>query len=104
MAIGSVRYNQASPYSRTGLVEANFLDLLEYKPLPVQADDIYKLIGVTYQYRPDLLSYDLYNTVDYWWAFIMRNRDIIRDPIWDFTADKQIYIPKLSTIQRSLGG
>jgi hypothetical protein len=103
MVTGPVRYKQSSPYYKTGLIENKFLDVLEYRAIDSEADDIYRMIGNTYQYRPDLMSYDLYKTVDYWWVFMMRNRDIIIDPIWDFTADKQIYIPKISTIQRAIG-
>ena len=96
-------YKKTSPYYKTGLIDGKFLDLLNYRHIPAQADDIYKQIGATYQHRPDLLSYDLYGTVDYWWVFIIRNRDLLIDPVWDFTADKKIYIPKLETIRQSLG-
>ena len=41
--------------------------------------------------------------IDFWYVFMLRNRDIIIDPIWDFTEDKKIYIPKLSTILQALG-
>lgn len=102
MAI-STSYKNSSPYSNTQYLDGKFLDLLTYKVLPAQSDDIYKQIGNTWQYRPDLMSYDLYQTVDYWWVFMVRNRDVIIDPIWDFTADKMIYIPKLQTIVTTLG-
>ena len=103
MALTSAVYKNSSPYSNTQYLDGKFLDLLTYKGLPAQADDIYKQIGNTWQYRPDLMSYDLYQTVDYWWVFMVRNKDVIDDPIWDFTADKMIYIPKLQTIVTTLG-
>jgi len=103
MAIGNAVYKSTSPYFNTGLLDNKFLDLLVYRSIPPQPDDIYKPIGATYQYRPDLLSFDLYGKVDYWWVFMMRNRDIIRDPVWDFTPETEIYIPKLSTIITFLG-
>jgi hypothetical protein len=31
-------------------------------PIPKEADDTLMLINQTYQYRPDLLAYDLYST------------------------------------------
>jgi len=33
----------------------------------------------------------------------VRNISIIEDPIFDFVAGKQIYLPKLSTIKDTLG-
>jgi len=99
----TVQYKTNSPYSKTPLFDNNFLDILEYKPLPAKADDIYKQITATYHRRPDLMSYDLYGTVDFWYVFMMRNRDLILDPVWDFTEDKFIYIPKIDTILAALG-
>ena len=96
-------YKKTSPYAKTGLMDKKFLDILTYRTIPAQADDLLRQIGATYQYRPDVMSYDLYGTVDYWWVFIIRNRDILIDPIWDFTADKKIYIPQLETLRKSLG-
>ena len=103
MAISNAVYEPTSPYFSTGLIDNKFLDLLYYKNIPAYVDDIYKAITPTYQYRPDLMSFDLYGKVDYWYVFILRNKDILKDPIWDFTADKKIYIPKLSTIITALG-
>jgi len=100
---GPVSYKSSSPYSTTGLFDGKFLDILDYRTIPPQADDVYKQITATYHRRPDLMSYDLYGTVEFWWVFILRNRDILVDPVWDFTEDKFIYIPKLSTILANLG-
>lgn len=35
------------------------------------------------QYRPDLLSYDLYGNSNYWWTIVLLNRDTLKDPIRD---------------------
>lgn len=103
MTVRSVKYKSSSPYYRTEYIEGKFLDILSYKPLPAEPDDIYKQIGPIYQYRPDLLSFDLYKTTDFWYVFTLRNMDIIKDPIWDFTAEKKIYIPKINTVLRTMG-
>lgn len=102
MAI-NVKYSGTSPYYKTPMFDKKFLDILNYKTFPSLEDDIFKPIGHTYQYRPDLMSYDLYGTVEWWWIFMARNRDSIVDPIWDFTADRSIYIPKLTTMISYLG-
>ena len=96
-------YKKSSPYGGTPYLEGKFLDIWNYKTIPPQADDIFTEITATYQFRPDLMSFDLYGTVEYWWVFIMRNRDVLRDPIFDFTTGTGIYIPKLSTIQSNIG-
>jgi len=103
MAIGTASYKGTSPYVNTNLFDNKFLDILIYRTFPEEPDDIYKPISVTYHHRPDLMSFDLYGTADYWWVFIVRNRDVIIDPIWDFVEGKYIHIPKLSTITKILG-
>ena len=103
MAIAQTVYKTSSPYYTTQYLDSKFLDILSYRTLTPQADDIYKQIGATYQYRPDLMSFDLYKTADYWWVFAIRNKDTIIDPVWDFKAEKFIYIPKLTTIINQLG-
>lgn len=35
------------------------------------------------QYRPDLLSFDLYGNSNYWWTIVLLNRDTLKDPIRD---------------------
>ena len=99
----NVSYKKSSPYSGTPYLEGKFLDLWAARSLPAEADDIYTEISAIYQYRPDLMSFDLYGTVDYWWVFIIRNKDKLQDPIFDFKTGTGIYIPKLSTIQANLG-
>jgi len=41
------------------------------------------VVAPKYQYRMDLLSYDLYGTSEYWWVIALLNRDQIKDPIRD---------------------
>jgi hypothetical protein len=95
-------YSKTSPYYNTTLTGA-YLDLLTLRELPLQTDDI--LFTVTQQYgnRPDLLAYDLYNDVNLWWVFAVRNKDIIKDPVFDMIPGQRIYLPKLSTINAVLG-
>ena len=103
MAITPVVYRSSSPYATTEYIEGKFLDILNYKKLPAEADDIYQAIGATYEYRPDLMSFDLYKSPEYWFVFALRNRDVLIDPVWDFKAETKIYIPKLNTVLRYLG-
>jgi len=73
------------------------------RPIPKNVDDQLMLINQTYQYRPDLLAYDLYSTSALWWVFYQRNPNTLTAPPLDFKAGTQIYLPKLSTLRSVLG-
>jgi len=96
-------YKNTSLYYSTPITPGGYLDFLTYRDIPSQADDVLYEVDFRYQYRPDLLSYDTYQTVDYWWVFAIRNKSIIKDPVFDLTAGKKIYLPKISTIKNALG-
>jgi hypothetical protein len=95
-------YSKTSPYYDTNLNGA-FLELLTLRDLPLQADDILFTVTQQYSNRPDLLAYDLYNDVNLWWVFAVRNKDVIKDPVFDMISGQKIYLPKLSTINAVLG-
>jgi len=79
------------------------LDLFVPRVITVEQDDISYTIDKIYAYRPDLLAYDLYGTPRLWWVFAQRNPDVIEDPIYDFSPDKIIRIPKMSNLKNDLG-
>lgn len=95
-------YNTASPYYSTGYSQF-YLDVMVNRPIPKQSDDLQFTITQTYQYRPDLLAYDLYGNSQLWWVFYQRNPNSLTIPVTDFTAGKKIYLPKISVLQESLG-
>ena len=66
-------------------------------------DDVLYEIDSVYQYRPDLLSADLYGTSSLWWVFAQRNPNTLVDPLRDFVAGARIYIPKIETLKQDLG-
>jgi hypothetical protein len=76
---------------------------MTFRDIPVQSDDTLFEIVSTYEFRPDLLAYDLYQETKLWWVFAVRNKEILKDPIYDMTAGTKIYLPKLSVIKRVLG-
>lgn len=43
--------------------------------------------------RPDLLAYELYGESNFWWIFPLYNKNLIVDPINDFSLDKTILVP-----------
>jgi hypothetical protein len=95
-------YQSTSPYFLTGYSQF-FLDVMVNRPIPKEPDDITFLINQTYQYRPDLLAFDLYETPTLWWVFYQRNPNTLTKPPLDFVIDTLIYLPKISTLRTVLG-
>jgi len=95
-------YNSTSPYYLTGFNQY-YLDVMVNRPIPKESDDQVIVINQTYQYRPDLLAYDLYNNAGLWWVFYQRNPNTLTRPPLDFAAGTRIFLPKISTLRSSLG-
>jgi hypothetical protein len=95
-------YSSTSPYFATPYSQF-FLDVMTNRPIPKETDDQLFLINQTYQYRPDLLAFDLYDQSQLWWVFYQRNPNTLTAPPWDFKAGTQIYLPKITTLQTVLG-
>ena len=95
-------YDSTSPYFTTGYSQF-FLDVMTNRAIPKETDDRLMQINQTYQYRPDLLAYDLYQQPGLWWVFYQRNPNALTAPPWDFEAGKSIYLPKISTLRSTLG-
>lgn len=95
-------YSKTSPYYKTQIVNG-YLDVVEFRDLPIQRDDILFEVTATYENRPDLLAYDLYKDSNLWWVFAVRNKKVIKDPVYDLVAGVKIYLPKMSTLKSVLG-
>jgi len=96
------QYGSTSPYELTGVTQF-YLDVMVNRPIPGYTDDQYFTITQTYQYRPDMLAYDLYGQPGLWWVFYQRNPNTLTAPPWDFEAGVEIYVPKVTTLQTVLG-
>jgi hypothetical protein len=97
-----VAYDKNSPWFRTE-ISRDYLDILSIRPVSAEVDDFLYTLESQYTYRPDLLSYDLYQTPKLWWVFMQRNLDVIQDPIFDFVPGIQIYLPKAASLEEVLG-
>lgn len=95
-------YNTTSPYYTTPYTQF-FLDAMVNRPIPRETDDQFFKINQTYQFRPDLLAFDLYDDPGLWWVFYQRNPNTLQAPPWDFAAGIEIYLPKITTLRQSLG-
>ena len=96
-------YPKTSPYYFSSIYNNKFLDTMVNRPIPTLETDIYWEITQTYNLRPDLLSYDLYNDSKLWWVFAQRNPNRLKDPLFDFVPGVGIYLPKMTTLAQALG-
>ena len=70
-----------------------YLDIWIPRTVPSNSTDQIVIIPSAFDQRPDLMSQQQYGTPILWWVFAIRNPDLIIDPINDFVAGLQIYIP-----------
>jgi alpha-L-fucosidase len=96
------QYDSTSPYFETGYSQF-FLDTMVNRPIPKEDDDLTFTINTTYQYRPDLLAFDLYGIAGLWWVFYQRNPNTLQAPPMDFKVGTLIYLPKITTLKSALG-
>lgn len=96
-----INYAASSPYNKTQQYSWRIGRFVN-RSVPKDGTDTKIIIEPKYEYRPDLLSYDLYGTPEYYWIFLVRNIDVIRDPIFDLVRDIEIYVPTLQRL-KSLG-
>jgi alpha-L-fucosidase len=100
--MAKIKYKSSSPYFQTD-VFGNFLDTMINRPITKKADDVLYQIDKVYEFRPDILAFDLYGDSSLWWVFAQRNPNALKDPLFDFRAGVQIYIPRKTTLQQDLG-
>lgn len=98
----SVTYSKNSPYYNTPII-GGYLDIANFRNIPNIDNDVQFIVTSQYEHRPDLLAYDLYGDPRLWWVFSVRNKDIIKDPIYDLYAGQTIFLPQLQTLKDSLG-
>lgn len=94
-------YLTSSPYYNTPQVNVDnllYLDFWKRVSILPNINDTLIILDPMYEYRADLLSFNLYGTSQLWWVFMIRNPDIIRDPIWDFVTGITIYTPIKSSL------
>lgn len=95
-------YAKSSPWYDTEELNG-MLEPIKPRPIPATVDDIPYQIDAVYNFRPDLLSNDIYENPKLWWVFSMRNPNELPDPIFDFVAGNIIMVPTLSTVKKALG-
>ena len=96
-------YTSASAYFDTPVINGQYLGVMVDRTIPKLIDDLSMTINETYNLRPDLLAYDLYQDSSLWWVFAQRNPNQLQDPLGDFTTGTTIYLPQISTLKSVLG-
>jgi hypothetical protein len=103
MATQSI-YPRTSPYYNTPIVSNKFLDFMTNRPIPFLPTDVFITVTPVYEFRPDLLAFDLYNDSRLWWVFAARNPNLLGpDPYFNMVAGLGIYVPTQDTLQDYLG-
>lgn len=92
--------NMASRYAESKVLkysEKGFLTFETYKKKAYtpSSNDMFTVISAGVEYRPDLLSYQIYGVPDFWWRIMEVNG--IMD-IFDFKAGLTIRIPERTFI------
>lgn len=95
-------YKTVSPYALTP--QSNWsIGLYNHRSIPSFGDDRAYTIERKYHNRPDWLAYHLYGDSELYWVFMVRNMNVIRDPIWDFEEGVEIYITSKENLKKTLG-
>ena len=87
--------------------EKSFYTGLNYNKLPkfgASVEDTTMVITEQFAKRPDLLSDEMYGTVDFWWVFSLRNPDVLKDPINDLKAGVKIIVPSRKNVEQLARG
>lgn len=98
----TVSYSSYSPFY---LTKQNSWALSTWTPrnIPAMSSDAPMILSQIYQYKPDLLAYDLYGDSRLWWVWIVRNPDVINDPIYDMVPGTVLMIPEPTALKAILG-
>lgn len=95
--MAKITYPKTSPYS--GTPQSNrYIGRYQHRKISPSSEDQLYLLEARHHNKPELLSDELYGTPEYWWVFMARNLNLIRDSIWDFKAGLIIVVPSLQHI------
>lgn len=100
--MAKITYPTTSPYYFTPQ-ETWRLGRYVHRPVQPESDDTEIILDAKYQHRPDLLSFDLYQSAAYWWVFMLRNMNRVRDPVFDLKAGMRLNVPSIESIKRRFG-
>lgn len=91
-------HKETSPYFNTPIKDF-YLDLLVHRRIPPSSNDTIVAIEAKYENRPDLFANDYYGSPRLWWVLVLRNMDILIDPLEDFKTGVEIFVPTAESVQ-----
>lgn len=91
-------HKETSPYFNTPIRDF-YLDILEVRRVYPSSNDKIMAIEAKYEGRPDLFANDYYGSPRLWWVLVLRNMDILIDPLEDFKTGVEIFVPSVETVQ-----
>lgn len=98
-----VNYPPTSPYFESEQTEF-FLTYFNFRKIDPDSSDLSIILDSKYEFRPDLLAFDIYGDSKLWWVFVNRNMDKIKNPIFDFISGIEIFYPKKDRLSFLLKG
>jgi hypothetical protein len=90
-------YKQTSHLSATPVVNG-YTSLYNPSIRPNYSQTTVFTLTQKYNKRPDILAYERYGEAAYWWVFVVYNKNLILDPINDFTTGLTILVPNRNFI------
>ena len=96
-------FNRKDSFMRNAGVYDIFQDVNNLPKVPATGSDTTYIIESKYSERVDLLAYDLYGSSRLWWIIVLRNLDVIEDPIKGFKEGLVIKLPSKKTAQELTG-
>jgi hypothetical protein len=94
-----IKYPSTSSYFNTPQLDWR-IGRYVHRPIYPDVTDRAFLVTPKYHNRPDRLSADLYGTPLYYWVFMARNMNAIRDPIYDLVQGMTIIVPTRDVIAK----
>ena len=98
----SVSYSSKSIYYKTPQNDFS-LQYYVHRDIPQDSTDRYVMLDERHQFKPTVLSYDLYGDPAYWWTFSILNMDQIKDPIRDFQTGTKLRVATLDRLKKVIG-
>ena len=91
-------HKESSQYYNTSIKDF-CLEILTLREVPPSSNDKIIAIESKYENRPDLFANDYYGSPRLWWVLVLRNMDILIDPLEDFKTGVEIFVPSVETVQ-----
>jgi len=80
-------------YYNTPTKDDLFLSFYEPRPISTDVSDLWIVVEKRHEFRPYVLSYDLYANNRLWWVFSRLNMNELIDPIRDMREGLVLRVP-----------